>query len=76
MTVDLNTLMEVLLEQFGPRVTLEVQPMTESEKALAEENLGIVTAVRSRFILTEVRSDQESIRHKDLEERIIQKGRK
>ncbi|MCP3168329.1 hypothetical protein LZ199_36095 [Myxococcus sp. QH3KD-4-1] len=76
LTVDQNTMMAVLLEQFGPHFTMEIQPMTESEKALAEEDLGIVTAVRSRFFLVEVRPDQELIRHKDLEERIIQEGRK
>lgn len=76
LTLDLNTMLSILIEVFGTNVVMEFRPMSESERASAEYESDGITAVRTRFIMKEVRGDGSELRLAELEERIVREGRK
>lgn len=76
LTLDLDTLIRVLLEAFGSRLAVQFRPMTDAEREAAEDRTGVVTAVHTRFLLKELRPDGLEVRREDLEERVVREGRK
>ena len=76
LTLDLNTLVQVLMEIYGRELTLRFRAMSDSEKEAAEEQTEILPAVRTRFLLKEPGPDGEEVRREDLERRIVREGRK
>ena len=76
-TLDLNMLVQVLMGVYGRELTLLFRTMSKSEREAAEELVdGIVTAVRTRFMLKELQPDGEGVRREDLERRVVHEGRK
>ena len=75
-TLDLNTLVRILMEMYGRELRLRFRKMNQEERDAAEEPMEIVTAVRTRFLLIELWSDGSEVRREDLEERIIHEGQK
>jgi len=76
MTLDLNTLLRVLLEEFGEHIELQVDPMTEEERAAAEDRTRPITKVTNRLMIFDLSNSELPVRREDLEQRIVQQGRK
>ncbi len=76
LTLDLNTMVRLLLETFGQEIILQLRPMTDVEREAAEERNEVITFVRTRFLIKELREDGTEVRHEDLEGRMVHEGRK
>ena len=76
LTLDLQKVFEILVEEYGEELTLSVMPMTAAERAASEDSSGPVTLVPTRFILREVHDGKRIVRRVDIEERMIHEGRK
>ncbi len=72
MTLDLRELFEVLFERFGPDLKVMIQPMSEEEAEKAVSEVGGVRLVHDRFTLL----GENGRRHKEIEEEIVNRGRK
>jgi hypothetical protein len=76
LTLDLNTLTRVLLDEFGTHLNVEFRPMTDTERNGVEYKIDFITGIRTRFFLLERRPDGSEMRREDLEDRIIKQGLK
>jgi hypothetical protein len=76
LTLDLNEMIQVLMEAFGTNIAVTFRPMSEAERVSAEYECQGITMVRSRFILKQIRDDGSEVRLAELEERIVDQGRK
>ena len=74
-TLDLNAATRVLMDEFGDRVSVAFEPMTNSERITAEDNSAQITVVTCRFMV-KLGADGASVRREDLEEKIVAAGRK
>lgn len=71
LTIDLNKLIEMIIHEYGDSIQLELQVMTKSEKEQVSTMESGILRIIERFWIIE--NDQ---RRKDLEESIIDEGRK
>ena len=76
LTLDLNTLFEVLLDEFGEHLELDIDAMTEEEREWAEDRSEPITRVATRFVVEDLSVPESPRRREDLEQRIVQLGRK
>ncbi len=74
MTLDLNTLVAVLLDNYGENIVIEFQVMTIQEQSDTVEIVDEINLVLERFWVFECFDTGRKQRRKDLEEQIIQKG--
>ena len=65
LTLDLGTMIELLLEEYGEQLKVSFLPMTDEERASAEDSSGPVTMVPRRFFLRERYSDGSVRRRED-----------
>ena len=75
-TLDLGTLFDILLQEYGEPLQLQLVGMTARERTDAEDRTGPVTLVPTRFTLWEQGDEGGLVRRKDLENRIVREGRK
>lgn len=78
LTIDFNMLVSVLLREFGPELRLELEAMTDEERADTANEVAEVPgllAVRERFHLFAGEAAAE-VRRQDLEREIVAKGQK
>ena len=76
MTLDLNTLVDVLLKTFGEQLVLRFKPMSDEERGNSSDRARSITAVRERFWILEETDAGDRHRRKDIEDKIVREGRK
>jgi hypothetical protein len=76
LTLDIETLLFLILEECGYSVILDIEEMTEDERGLAEDRTGAIPHVATRFILEDHTHPDRPRRLEDLEYRIVQYGQK
>ena len=78
LTIDLNTLISVLLSEFGPTIRIDLEEMSAVERAGTSEPVPEVPglrAVRERIYLF-VYDSKSWVRREDLEQKIAAQGQK
>lgn len=75
LTLDLNELVKVLVDEFGPSLVLQLEEMTEGERVATRDHQDGLDIVRERFQLF-VTGAEGPVRRQDLERVIVQQGRK
>lgn len=82
LSCDLQFMIEVLANEFGPDFTLRFEEMTDAEKMEASSQLGAmeegipVRGIDQRFWLALLGEDGSARRLEALEKHIVQKGQK
>lgn len=74
-TLDLTTLVSILIEEYGAPLELRFEPMDTAETDVVTEDMGGITAVRQRFWILEGDACT-SARRRDLEKRAVHEGQK
>ncbi len=73
LTLDVNKMVEVLINEYGSDLTVEFKHMSNQEQAQSSKVIHTFTAVRERFQVFE-NKDSELIRKPDLEHKIVKEG--
>ena len=76
LTLDLNTLIRILLEEFGSTLELRFEEMSEVERVQSTKIVEGLHAVQERFYLFWVDPDGKLQRREDLEQKTVHEGRK
>lgn len=76
LTLDLNTMMNILIEEFGGHFTIEYCEMKKQSRVKSSRNKEGITFVDERFFLFELEKTGNKKRRSDLEQRIINEGQK
>ena len=75
LTLDLTTLIGILLREFHAPLELHFEPMSAEERDQVSEMVDGIRAVRERFWLFHTAGDTLS-RLQDLERRVVKQGQK
>ena len=73
-TIDLNSLINVLMQSYGDGTTIRFEPMNASEREQTLEDVGGIAGVRERFWILEDCGEGRLRRQPKLEETVVSKG--
>jgi len=76
LTLDLNKLIEIIIDQYGENVLIEFVSMTQNEKEKSSKVDAGILKIVERFKLYESDDAGNKIRRKDIEEKAIREGLK
>lgn len=76
LTVDIHTLLNVVFDNYGDSVKIELVEMDDQEKDTSVETIEGIRAIRERFQILEIKSPDGVQRRKDLENLAIAIGTK